>query len=625
MLDEVSLPPESRLSEDEHAKELAWWKQAYQSAEDARKPWEERWERYYQLKRSYVPARAPGDWNSKVFIPLVFFTIQTVLPRLVAQLPSPLVKPVGPEDIDGAKKMEDRLKWAMEQSELMLAMVETFDTALTYGTGIMKVRPMKRTHKRKTLTPLMEPLTVSMPVTDPSTGQPMMDINGQPMVTEEQVGEQPVLDEMGQPQTESVDEEVTSYVGPVAEALDIFNVFVAPDAKSVEDARYIIQRRYIEREEFLARVKDGTYTRPENVGAADFFSLEDDPQSRRADAIGMGAGAGTDSTRKQIEIWECWKSDGTVTTIANQKAIVRQGLNPFRHGEFPFVRVVDYLNPFEFWGTGEVEHLEGIQDSVNAMWNQRIDNIRLLLNAMFMIDSDAITDKTDLRIRPGGTIRVQNPNGLPLQNVIERIDLGEVNSSAFTEVSELIAMSEKISGANGYTSGAMPVDTTNQTATGAAILSEQGNARFSLKSAIAEMTGLNRLMRLYGELMQQFTPPDMMMRVDGATNIEEMFVPIGPEALEAALDYTVEAESTTQTETVRQNQSMSLFNTLIQQVDPMTGMPLVNPQALVEDVLHAYGKRAMDRYAPPQPQMPPMDPSIDPVTGMPIEQEGAPV
>src|SRR5205823_4458461 len=129
---------------------------------------------------------------------------------------------------------------------------------------------------------------------------------------------------------------------------------------------------------------------------------------RRLSQVGMGASQPNDPTFRPNEIMEVWTDDGRVMTMINRKAIVRAHENPFDHGEKPFVRIVDYLNEHEFWGSGEIESIEGLQDAINAITNQRVDNIRLTMNQMYGVNTRAIEDLRDLRSRPGGVVRVKD-------------------------------------------------------------------------------------------------------------------------------------------------------------------------------------------------------------------------
>jgi len=587
---------------------LARCERNFLAAETWRSSHQARWERYYKLSQSYTE-RAAGEWGSKVFVPEVFKTIETIKPRLVAQIPEPIVYPVGPEDEAGAPAMEEMLKWCADQSGLYLELVQGFDSALRYGTGIFKVTPGKRVVRRRKRQPVMVPVMApSQPVLDPDTGRPMNDLEGNPLVSEVETGE---MEPDPSGATETVDEEIVTYVGPYAECLDIFSVYPDPLATSFEDAEFVIQRSFKSRSWCDERFRSGYFRRGDRIGEADYAASLDDPAQQRLASVGLGGSGGLDKDNDRIEVWECWYRDGTVVTTLARKAIVRVVANPFDHGGFPYVRILDYMNAHEFWGQGEVQHLEGIQDLINAMTNQRVNEVRLVMNPPWLFDSSVITDAGDLSLAPGKAIGVNaGQQGLP--NVVQRIEMGDITGSAYSEVQFWQDVAEQTSGVSAYQTGT-DSESLNDTATGVALISEQGNSRFALKLRIAELTGLRELYRQFGALIQQFTPPDFIMRIQGPDG-SMTFAQVEPAALYGAFDYDIESESSTQTETVRKQQAMDGLQVSTTIIDPATGQPVFNVRAMGEDWLRVNGKKDMERYMAPIPEAVP----TDPMTGEPM-------
>lgn len=598
-------------SEEAHQKQLAWCNNAFNAAEKAREQYDERWKKYYKLYRSYLD-NPKKDWRSKVFVPIAFWIIETITPRLVAQLPKFTTVPVGPDDVEPAKKMETLLEWAANQSELYVELVKAYKSALKYGTGIIKT--YHRTDKRRArkIQPIQIPLTgtVEEPILD-EDGEQMIDMNGQPMFESREV-DMGFMD--GGQQMERYT--YTSYDGPAAECIDIFNFWCAPEAHDIDSARYVIHRSYKELSHIKKRVEEGIYTIPEWMELSELGDTSDDPALERLDDIGLGSGPGTDATRNAVELLEFWTDDGRVITMANRKAIIRVQENPFDHAEKPFVRVVNYLQEHEFWGVGEIEPIEGLQDKQNALENARIDNIRLVLNAMFAVNVNNLEDVADLTPRPGGVIRLKGdyrPN-----ETIQRIDFGDITASAYQEAAANLETIEKTSGVSNYQMG-LDSPSLNQTATGVSIIQEAGASRFGLKSKLIELIALRRLGRHYGSIIQQFTTEERLIRLAG-TEIDPMTgqqVPtwgrFDPESIQGALDYDIQSESSSQTQTMRVEQKNNTLNTLAnfsQMVDPMTGQPVVPATAIqraIKEVLEAQGIKDVDEYMaaapPPMPQM----------------------
>lgn len=596
-------------SVEDHSRMLNAVLEEFAAADDARRPLQTRWERYYKLYRSYV-VRKDGDWHSKVFWPLVFYIIESIIPKLVAQLPVFRVEGLEPEDDEPAKVMEKVLEWAARRSKLYLELVKVYKSALKYGTGIAKVRHVRITKKIVKMEEQVEQQTMPMPVMDPDTGQPLMGLDGNPLTEDMDMGE-----EIGTGVMERMEEERVVYEGPVAEYIDIFNFWPAPEATSVEDARFVIQRSFRDEHYVNKMMDDGIWRIPPGMELGDLWSGETDTLQKLREET---KSAQSDPTRKLAEVWERW-TDTAVIVVLNRRAVVRVDENPYEHGSKPFVRIVDYLQEGEFWGVGEIEPMEGMQDVTNALWNQRIDNVRLVLNRMFAFDPDNVWDMGDLKTRPGGGIRVRAKDVNP-RDVISWIDTPDVTGSIYTEVAEVERMTEKISAVNAYTGGGSDAAQYNQTATGASIITEQGNSRFALKVDVAEMTGLTPLAEMYGSILQQFMPEEMSLRVLNEDGQKE-WLAVTAESLQGGFDYAIEARSSTVTESVRKEQSMNLLQTFSQIINPTTGMPLINLDALAQDVLDAFGVVDKMRYAPQPPPPPPPMASGVPMGGAPGEEQ----
>jgi len=320
----------------------------------------------------------------------------------------------------------------------------------------------------------------------------------------------------------------------------------------------------------------------------------------------------------------------TVAGDRGQGVLLRAERNPYAHGELPFVRVVDHLVPHEFWGIGELEPLEGIQDTLNAIWNARIDNVKLALNQMFAVVMDYMMDPSDLVVRPGGVIRMRE--GLPLNQVFQQIDLGEVTSSSYTEAAELEREGEKVTGVSPYQTG-QDSPAYNRTATGVALISEQGNTRFSFKVTLAEHMGFKKLVRQYASILQQYVPDDLILRIKGGEAQQKMqfamqemqqqmqqqiqmgadpaqvqqqmqmaqqqmqaqfdprgvWTPISQDAITGRFDFSIDAESSSQTISMRREQTLSLAQTAMAD-------PYFRPRPIREDLLKEFGRKNVEEY-----------------------------
>ncbi len=567
-------PEEDLFPQDEEDQKTltGWATSAFKDASSGRSEIEDRWRKYYKMYRSYGGKRPPGDWRSRVWIPMSFYVIETIVPRLVAQLPKLTVEPVGPEDVEGAKQMEFVLDYVTKQSDLYLELVKAFKSSLIYGTGILKT-----CYDEKYATSIMPEM---QPVTQPApTGQ--LDINGEVQQTQIPTGQE-------EPTGKMTRQEILKYAGPMAESVDIFNFFVSPEAEDVDSASYVIHRVFRTRQHIENLARKGKYHLPpdmdwDSVGSSPFGG--DNPMQERLGDIGLaGDGAHSAKGTKLIELREFW-TDDLVFTVVGEKHLIRCERNPYAHSEKPFVRIVDHMVQQEFYGVGELEPLEGVQDTINALWNSRIDNVKLVLNKMFAVSVDYLENENDLKMRPGGIIRLRE--GVPIDQAIQAIDMGDVTDDAYQEAAEMERLSEKVSGVSAYQMGT-DSPALNRTATGVALISEQGNTRFAHKVRISELTGLRRLAKHFGSVVQQFLPEGFYVRLQGAGG-QYLFQTIDQQSIAGAFDYNVEAESASQTESLRKDQTLSLFQMMVE-------MPEINRVKLIEDVLEVFGKKDTQSY-----------------------------
>lgn len=601
-------------TDDEYQEILKWSLDAWLAGRNAREPHESRWDRYDKHWEAYIK-RESGDWRSKVYMPEVFQQIETIKPRLITELPRFMVRPVGPEDVDGARQFERVMEWAQHSSKLHLELVKTFHPTLLYGTGIIKTYPDTKYAYGSEMVPEFreEVQLIEEPLFDPETQRPLLDPDGNPVINTREVPTKVLTGVYPQKK------QYVSYDGPAAKAVNIKNIWVAPEAEDVQSARYLIHRSFRPLKDILRLVKNGIYRWPDEMSEADLFTAHDDPRIQQLEALDLSPG--NDPTRKQIEILEIWTNDGPdspgrVITLANRRAILRVQENPFWHGQKPFIRFVDYLKPHHFWGIGEVQAMEGIQDAINAITNQRIDAGRLLLNPMFAVNTSQLEDMRDLTIRPGGGIRVKG-DGMRPSEVVERIDLGDINQSSFAEVQSLQQMAERTTAVSSYQQG---VDAPMQaeTATGAAIMSEAGSSRFALKAKLFEIDPLQDLALHYGMILQQFTSEERVMRIIGEEGMVA-WETVTPESLQGRFDFTVESMNSQQSETVKRQQALDVFNQVVQAVT-MQAIPPQIAQVALRDVFEALGAKkvlkAMDE-AMQQPQLPqgPMDQMMPPEMG----------
>lgn len=538
-----------------------------------RQPLKDKWDRFYKMYRSYLePANYP--WQSNLWIPYSFSTIETLAPRMVANKPKVDIMPRTEEDKEFAKLQSDLVNFQWDKMKMQTILPDVVKEMLMYGTAIVKVGwKTDRQYKE-----VKEDVDETMP-------------------------------ELGKVE---VEEEVTLYDGPVVELVDLYDLFVDPKATTIDNARWVIHRTMKPLSHLKQLQKQGIY---KNVALVENtkLTLNENDKSQRWSTIDLSTpvdelGEG-DSDKRMVELLEYWEDDH-VCTVANREIIIREDENPYKHGKKPFLRVVDQSVPHEFYGIGELEPIESLQYELNNRRNQRMDNVTLALNRMWKVKNGANVDEDELVSDAGGVIHTDDMNGLDV------VQMPDVTASSYQEETIIKGDIQQTTGVSDFTRGVGSDALANDTATGISLIQEAGSARFRLKIQNLEEMIIKPLGEMIISMNEQFMEEPQIVRITNQEGME--FKEIGPDQLKSDFDVVVEAGSTMPTnEAVRKKQAMDLYQIF-------AADPEVNTRELKVMVLEAFGVKNIDKLLPvQQPMMPPMgmEEMGAPMTGEGLTQE----
>ena len=210
---------------------------------------------------------------------------------------------------------------------------------------------------------------------------------------------------------------------PKIETVSIWNFYPDPDAKSVEEAEYVIERHRMSRSQMR-----GLKNRP-------FF---------REDAIEDAIDKGVNYTQKyweealedqqttyqinRYEVLEYWgvmdkelaeladldipaelsdKDQLQVNAWICNGEVLRLVLNPFTPSRIPYHAVPYEVNPYSFFGVGLAENMEDTQEIMNGFMRMAVDNAALSSNLLIEIDETNLVPGQSLDVYPGKIFRRQ--------------------------------------------------------------------------------------------------------------------------------------------------------------------------------------------------------------------------
>ena len=277
--------------------------------------------------------------------------------------------------------------------------------------------------------------------------------------------------------------------------LNWHEVYLDPQASSVEDARYVVHARVMPLSEIVRKWPERGYL----VQADPAYSELTDEEMYNADVdrpiISTTGGPVTNDNHRAL-VLECWIKDdsyelreevglddqptgqvyphflypkGRLLIVANGVVLVDDH-NPYDDGEFPFVSMSGYETDDSPWDMGEVEQLEPIQRVINILESRFVDNARLMTNTVWVKSEDAGIAADKITNEEGAVYTIKNPRAR-----FERVPPQPLPQHYFELYRQLQRNMETITGIHDITQGRRPAGIT--AATAISLLQEASQAR----------------------------------------------------------------------------------------------------------------------------------------------------
>lgn len=512
--------------------------------------------------------------GANLFIPYIYNIIETALPKILGSVfeAKPIItyKPVGPGDDIKGEMLTNLVYYQMKQHmKAATRFYEVYKCAIMYGTAISK-----QTWKYK------EKMIMSREMTEHEV---LMDDGTTVMI----------------PLRVPVQKKKVVYDAPDMKNIPIETFFFDPSAADVDDSPYCIQEYFKELHELQQGEKEGYYKNISKISE----EKQDGALKARFDASGLTIG----DMANGVRLWEYWTDDWCVT-LANKSTVIRVEENPYFHRRKPFTRWVAVAMPNEFYGKSMVETLVDLQSELNTIRNQRIDNVSLALNRMFLIAKGSGIDIDQLKSRPNGFIEVDD-----VDKDIKELIVQDVTSSAYRDEEITKTDMDVTSGVHNQDRG--QAGERRETATTATLLSSASSERFRMQILLMEEDSLTDLGRQLAELNKQFLDDDTYIIItseDGTAST----VPVSFEDID--IDYDIMASGTatdaTVNKEVRKGQLIQLMSTAVNN-------PAVNQPELLKQIFKEFDFKNFEDLIITQP---PVDPNAVDPNAAPTDPNAAP-
>jgi hypothetical protein len=388
---------------------------------------------------------------------------------------------------------------------------------------------------------------------------------------------------------ELVDLVPTSQTVPVTDDIFVehvspFDVFVDPEARRIEDVRWIARRRVLPLEEVL---DNPAYRNKRNLqGDTPYPSVEGIPKPPGIPGYQEGQTVHPPE-HERVTLWEYYnlKTRTVCVLTMNHDRFLMEAdwLMPFQG--CPFIPMVDYVVPDSLWGYGEVKLIESLQVELNKTRTQIIVHNKRF-NRKLLYKERAIDErgKAALTTRVDGAL-IPVINDEDLKDVVLPVPDSPLPADRYQINNIIEADITAITGISDYERGAY--NNVRRTATEASIIMDASSLRQQDKLRRIEeaATEVGRRMKA---LAQTFYDEQRWILITGAG--WQMPIRFNREDIEGEYDISVDAGSTEP-----QNQQM-LMQDRERLYQLVSQNPFVNQVEILKELLRAHGLTNPDRF-----------------------------
>lgn len=541
----------------------------------------------YKAYRAYIDeAKYPFPTKSNIgkFTADVATFVASELESLTQNPPIFRFYPQGGTPRSHAEWMEHLLAYYTEQMPIR----EELDDALTQLRlfGTVYTHQYWRIDTRTVGARQLKP--VEMPLIDPTTGMPLLDEMGQPMLDMIEV---PTYYE-GERQT---------YFGPWMRTLHFTECYPDHLEKYLQDGHFFIHRTMRDRRWMKARAREGVYDKKavarlletdegksnpwEDFSAGTGQRLESTIKWQTEIGLGTQTVWGDIEKRKWFEVIEFWCSDGYVTTVANGSYILRRRKNPFAHGLFPFAMARNFHVPGEHYGMSDWEVAGKLYTAYNDAHNMA--NTQAMLSVFPPLKRSADVDERQLRQRGIRDIwTIKSPEAI-LEFVPLPPDGLQVAQALLSDLGNAL---DQLTG----TSDAYRGQTSNASATSITTAMQQAGLRlrYHVGNAGEMLKDIGQQMQ---EMLRQYQPKDLTVRVTGDPNAT-IAIPI--EELRDADLICSPTYSTSQLRVLEEKRMLELYELIVR-----TQEPFANRQGAFEAVVETVAPTRKRQFLKSEEQM----------------------
>lgn len=382
----------------------------------------------------------------------------------------------------------------------------------------------------------------------------------------------------------------------------IWNIYLSPSANPIDPINtspVLIEKMPIFLHEVKDKIKSKEWKKPKGISDdEDWGEFVWKPSQFEMEEYGEPDIARDEDSPSwmMIEVWKCFVKfggkDWYFISLKGNHALtdLEEVEEKFPCRGRPYIMGGSEPDTGKVWWQGIAELTESLQREINAIRNQRRDNVTLALNKKILIRNTAGIDVNSLLYsRPGAPITGDDISDLSIRELVYQ----DVTSSSFKESQETERWYEETSGITPYNMGVQRPGM-NQTATGVSILSEEANTIISMIIRILNETFMIPTLQMVVQFEQLFETEEVLRQVAQDKGIDFDMV-WTREAIENQYDIEVNAGVGSTSREAR-FRSLGMIIDRAMAINAQYAAPVMNVIELVRDALPLAGHMNPDKY-----------------------------
>lgn len=311
--------------------------------------------------------------------------------------------------------------------------------------------------------------------------------------------------EYGELEQVEIEEKYVYCDQPWFRSLYVYDCYPDPSAVDIDTMEYFIYDEYVTLDELKGRNK-GKFKPYQNLGKLE-EKLKEQNATQNEHRTNIDRGMDIGSKKGRTLVRTMLTRDKRIGYSPDANLVIEDGDNPYWHGDLSVHMLIDYSYENQLFGRGEIEPIKTMQRALNNVLNQRLDNVKLILNTGFKAKANAKYMST-WKMRPGWIAVVDEMDEL------QPFNIPDVTSGTFLQTQNYFK--DSTYRVLGYTDFLTRNETEgDKTATEIRASVGEQNARMREKEKYVDQFVV-RLANQWMQLNQQFLTNEKIIRIVGA-------------------------------------------------------------------------------------------------------------